>query len=151
MWVPGAPGLDGRFQYWGGEGGEKARLDAVESVVSQMMWGVQWIARKRILETNPIPQNIVFRGSRVNVSGMPPVEGPMDWSEFRWEDAYGEAVRVRQRIQDRTLKQFFRGKEGSRTLTYRLREDGRWLRFGLDLRSKKLPEPIQYQLWYLRR
>ncbi len=156
IWVPSVSSdieqFTGTYAYWGTKAGEGKRLRAVDNVVADIPWGFQWIARKRILETNPILARLDFSPNegalKTKLTGMPLIRGPLDWSTFQWTDEHGDRIHVQQKVRGRVLTQQFRKSEGSRKFTYSLR--GKWLRFGLDLRSPKLSRPIQYWLWYLR-
>jgi hypothetical protein len=155
---PGARGETPRFErsyrYASGETGEAAIKAAVEEAVRELNPLIRGIARRRMLDANKVIPQLGF-----DLSGDPLVasyvggrviEAPADGRPVAWTDQYGDTVQVTHRVTNGALLQTMAGSKGDRRNRYRFSDDGKSMTMSVDIRSARLPSPLQYSLEYRR-
>lgn len=146
--------FESSYAFAGGAKQEAALAAAIEALTGDMNVLIAGMARKRLTAANPVIRRIGFSlgGDPLLSSyiGGRLVESPASGAQVSWVDQNGDAVRVSQRWDGRTLVQRMSDSRGERTNTYRFTADGARMSMRVRLQSSMLPGPLEYRLDYRR-
>jgi hypothetical protein len=150
--APPSPGLAGTYRL-----DRQASDDidqAIEKAVSKTNFIVRTIARGRLHKTNPMIQQLIiaFPDTRVSVAndGHPAMVVPLGGTSVKWTRDDGETFDVRATLQNGTLTTTYVAEDGTRTNTYTPAADGKGMMMHVTVSSPHLPQPLQYQLAFVR-
>jgi hypothetical protein len=136
-------------------GGQKERdgLDAaIEAAMDAVSPMVRNIGRKRLQESNPIPQrlSIAVDGDTVDIrfdgTGH---SASLDGTPIKTV-SQGDKVKISHRMRGSKLTEFIDGSQGDRRNTFKLGSDGK-LTVDVEITSGHLPVPVEYRLTFKRK
>ena len=138
-----------------GSSSERAAVQAAVDTATEGMIGVL-IARQELMKRSEIrPTYTISFDEKGNVSvvtpGYPPEVSPLNGTEVKLTDKYGDVVDNSQRFVDGTLLQQGRTRDGNGSTQFKLQLDGNTMRVIRVSKSPKLPRPVEFKLTYLRR
>ena len=144
----------GTFAYVGSSSERAAVEEAVDAATSGML-GMN-IARHELMKRSEIrPTYTISFDDKGNVSvetlGYPPEVSPLDGTEVKLTDKYGDVVQNSQRFVDGALLQQGRTNDGNGSTQFKLQPDGKTMRVTRVSKSPKLPKPVEFRLTYVRR
>jgi hypothetical protein len=144
----------GEYAYVPDSGQQALITHAVDQGVSGMLPTAHRIARRRLLETNHIPQ--VLRIIVVTDSvGTQQDSGkamtlPRSGETVKWDDGHGDVCKARETVVADTLTQSCDAGSGGSADQYVLDQDGQRLRLIVHITSPHLGGPVDYTLQFHR-
>lgn len=146
------PRLEGDYQLVPGAGDDVAAV--IEAAVGEMNLILRYLARRRLLHTNPSHRRVGLRfdGGIVTLlrHGLPPIRVPLDGRRVDWVREDGEHFMVHCLWEGPVLTQHFVAADGERQNRYRLSPDGQTLTLEVRITSPRLESPLGYRLVYRR-
>jgi hypothetical protein len=143
----------GEYTFVGGQK-QRDKLDAaIEVSVSAISALVRNVGRKRLQETNPIPQqlSIAVDGDAVDIR----FDGDghsasLDGTPTRGVSPFGDKIKVSHRMRGSKLTELLDGDKGDRHNTFKFASDGKLI-VDVQITSSHLPVPLEYQLTFKRK
>jgi hypothetical protein len=139
--------LQGSYRYIGGAHQRDAMKQAIDKVVDQMGLGKN-IARRRLLESNEVPQRLEIerQGNQLTVKfDGRSYSGRLGGKPIRVQSVTGEPVQMTLRQRGERLLQVYAGEGGTRYNLFAPRADDR-LTLRVRITSERLPDDIIYYL-----
>lgn len=143
----------GEYTYVGGQKGREGILAAIETSVNALNPMVRSLGRKRLQESNPLPQHLSIHvdGDQVKVT----IDGDGHAAQLggpavKTTSKRGDKIKVRHRVRGDKLTTFIEGNGGDRLDTFRLSDDGSRLILDVKISSSQLPVPVEYRLTFKR-
>ncbi len=145
--------LEGVFNFDKSDDIEKA----VDTAISEMNPFIKFVARGRLLATNKPYQviTIAFPSGKVSLKTdeREPIVAPDNGTPTPWvrpEDR--EAMKVSFKLASpQRLEESFLAEDGKRVNTFTLDSNGKGMTMGVVVTSSKLPQPLRYEVHYLRK
>ena len=138
---------------------DKAASDNVEQAIkaatSSMNFIVKPIARLRLKKVNRPHQNLLIRenGDTVSIAYNErfPMVSALDGTTVKWKNEEGETFELSTTRTEETLTQHFVAPDGERFNEFRQSAAGDTLYLGVNIKSPRLKQPLQYRLVYQRK
>jgi len=137
--------------------GTPAERAAVEAAVDRATEGMigRGIARSELMKRSEIrPSYSIGFDGKGNVSvetpGFPTESSPLDGTEVKMKDKYGDVSDSSQRFVGGALLQLGRTGDGSGSTQFVLQPDASTLLVTRVMKSSKLPGPVEFTLTYVR-
>lgn len=146
------PRLEGDYRLVPEAGDDVAAV--IETAVGEMNLILRYLARRRLLDTNPSHLRVGIRFDKAGVNllrhGLPPIRVPLDGRRVDWVREDGEHFLVHCLWEGPVLLQHFAAADGERQNRYRLSPDGQTLTLEVRITSPRLESPLRYRLVYRR-
>lgn len=146
--------FDGEYVFIGGQK-ERDGLDAaIEAAMEAVNPMVRNLGRKRLQESNPIPQRLAIDvdGDRVQIlfDGAGHLAS-LDGAPIKTQSPQGDKVKVSHRMRGASLIEFIDGVGGERNNDFKLNADGSRLTLTVEITSSQLPVSVEYRLTFKRK
>lgn len=144
---------------WPGRYANPAQSDAaidaaIERVVAQMSFFTRSVARAEVKGASPTFTRVAIDTQpdaiTVTFDARKPVRTPANGATIRWTRDDGVLFDVHAQLENDRLRQSFTNPSGTRINVFTLSPDGRTLTLDVELRSERLPAPVQYRLTFER-
>jgi hypothetical protein len=149
-----AQSFSGEYVFTGGQKERDALDAAIEASVAAVSPMVRNLGRKRLQESNPIPQRVAItvNGDRVQIllDGVGHDIG-LDGTPIKTESAQGDKIKVSHRIRGTQLVELIDGVGGDRSNEFKLNADATRLTLAVEITSGQLPVPVAYKLTFKRK
>jgi len=145
--------IAGTFVYTGGEAQKQSQQKAIEEGTKGMFPIAIPIARGEISKRNQVATRLQIAVAENRVStneGGAPATSPADGTAIDFVSNKGEKVKLRQKLEGRSLDQSFATKRGTRQNVYVIGADDKTLTLQVNISSPQLPRVISYTLTYKR-
>lgn len=149
-----AQSFSGEYVFVGGQKERDALAAAIETTVAAVSPMVRNLGRKRLQETNTIPQKVEISldGDAVQIlldgDGH---EATLGGAAIKAESPQGDKVKVTHRMRSGQLVELIDGVGGDRSNTFKLNADGTRLTMSVVISSSQLPVPVEYKLTFKRK
>jgi hypothetical protein len=146
--------FDGRYRLAINSERAQERIDdAIDDGVAKMRAVRRRIGRRRLGNKNPLVRHVVIASQNDAIAISledERYEAPRDGRVIRTELDDGEEVRLSHRLRGNRIIQRFVGDDGVRTNVFTLGDEGRRLTMAVEVTSDQLPDPVRYQIPYVR-
>jgi hypothetical protein len=142
----------GNYHFAGGDRERAARDAAIDDVVEDMNFLVRGIARKRLKESNRIPERVSIsrKDSKLTIRlDDRTYTAPINGGAVDVVGITGAEMKLRHRVISGRIEQIFEGKDGGRMNQLELDGEGR-LTIHVRVFSDRLPKDLRYKLTYGR-
>jgi len=140
---------------YGGTDAERAAISTAVNSATAGMAGML-IARGELMKRSEVRPGYTIRfdgtgNVAVETPGFPPEVLPLDGTEVRFKNKYGDDLENRLRFVDGALVEESRTKDGGGSTRFELQADGKTLFVTRISWSPKLPRTVHFRLTYVRR
>ena len=149
MRAESAARFGGTWEYVGGESEHQGLLEAIERCVGQLNFLLRPLARRRLVNSSPIPSQVIIQAEASQVSiqqGQGPALSSPLGSVVPATSAEGDRIDLSYRMQEDALVQRVANPEGARQTVYRLDPDGQRLQAQVTTSSHFFPRALVYEL-----
>lgn len=132
---------------------------AIEAAVAKMNFITRPIARGRLKKTNPAYRRVEIVSTvgefSVKFDDRVAVQAPLNGKSIKWVREDGEKFDVtasqQASEQESRILQTFKSNDGQRSNRFSLSPDRNTLTIEVTIESEQLPEPVRYNMIFLRR
>ena len=145
--------FSGTWEYVGGESEHEGLLEAIEHCVEQLNFLIRPLARRRLVQSSPIPSQVVIQAEASQVSvqqGQGPTLSSQLGSVIPVTSVDGDRIELSYRMQEDALVQRVANPDGARQTIYRLDPKGRQLRAEVTTSSRFFSRALVYNLTFER-
>ncbi len=144
----------GEYVFVGGQKERDALAAAIETSMEAVSPMVRNLGRKRLQESNPIPQKVLISlsGDSIQIAlDSESHKASLGGAAVKSESAQGDKIKVSHRMRGSSLVQLIDGNGGDRTNSFKLNSDGTRLTMSVVISSSQLPVPVEYKLTFKRK
>ena len=127
---------------------------AIETTVGRMSFVTRPITRGELRRTNPVYGRVTISKNKSEVSvafdSRRAMVTPVNGQPIKWTREDGEKFDLSTELQNGSLVQTLKGKDGTTTRTFSISPDGRTLTMHVTVRNPRLPTPLEYNLVFNR-
>ncbi len=145
--------FEGEYVFAGGQKQRDGIDAAIETSMAAVSPLVRNFGRKRLKETNPVPNKLSIKvnGDQVKIS----FDGDghaakLDGAPVKSKSRRGDNIKVSYRMRGARLSHLIDGVGGDRLNKFKLSDDGKRVTVKVQISSSQLPVPVEYRLTFKR-